>query len=79
MRNTTVTARPKISLSVKLDDGLVGLIAVLVLATLVAAVVLLVRLSVEDSVEKSEVVTTELVTSISEKKMLMVVNNLASL
>lgn len=68
MRNTTVTVRPKISLSVKLDDGLVGLIAELVLATLVAALVLLVGVNAEDKVEKSEVVPTELVTSISEKK-----------
>ena len=69
MRNTTVTARPKISPSVKLDNGLVGLISVLVLATIVAAaVILLVGVNVEDKVEKSEGVTVELVTSISDNK-----------
>lgn len=69
MRNTTVTARPKISPSVKLDDGLVGLISVLVLATIVAAaVILLVGVNVEDELEKNGGVIVELVTLISENK-----------
>lgn len=64
-----MTARPKISPSVKLDDGLVGLISVLVLATIVAAaVILLVGVNVEDELEKNGGVIVELVTLISENK-----------